>query len=128
VSVPDLPPFELGHPNTELRRRLVDLVLGGEKTATAALADDYRSDGEPLPQPGDRFVLHDVDDRPVAVVEITDVAVIPAREIDARFARAEGEGFDSVDAWRRAHERFFGRSIFDDTLIVAQRFSVVQDS
>ncbi|HYY02556.1 MAG TPA: ASCH domain-containing protein [Gaiellaceae bacterium] len=121
----ELPAFELGYPRTELRRQLVDAVLRGAKTATAGLAEEFERTGEPPPRPGDRYVLHDFDDVAVAVVEITEADVRPAREIDLQFARDEGEGFESVEDWRRAHEAFFDRPIDDETLIVAQRFRVV---
>ncbi len=52
--------------------------------------------------------------------------VIPAAEIDVQFARDEGEGFESVDDWREAHERFFERPILDETLIEAIRFRLVE--
>ncbi|HEY3542877.1 MAG TPA: ASCH domain-containing protein, partial [Gaiellaceae bacterium] len=110
------PPFALGLPGTALRTQLVHAVLRGEKIATAGLADD-----EPLPSPGDRFTLHDFDDEPVGVVEVTDARVVPANEIDLQFARDEGEGFESVGDWRRAHEEFFGRPL-DGTPISAVRF------
>ena len=124
----ELPPFGLGHPRTELRRQLVAAVLAGEKTATAGLLEEYEADAERVPGPGDRFSLQDVDDQPVAVVEVTEARVVPAREIDIDFARAEGEGFESVEDWRAAHERFFGRPIDPDTQIVALRFRVVERS
>jgi uncharacterized protein YhfF len=126
VSEEALPPFELGYPRTELRRQLVEAVLRGEKTATAGLAEEFERDGEPLPRPGGRYVLHDFDDEPVAIVEITDCAVVPASEIEVEFAREEGEGFESVADWRAAHEAFFERPIADDTLIVTQRFRLVE--
>ena len=126
MSSDALSAFELGYPRTELRRQLVEAVLRGEKTATAGLAEEFERDGESLPRVGDRYVLHDVDDVPVAVVEITDARVCPVREIDVQFARDEGEGFESVDDWREAHAAFFARPIDDETLIVAQRFRVVK--
>ena len=52
--------------------------------------------------------------------------MIPAGEIDVQFARDEGEGFESVEEWRQAHERFFERPIADDTLITAVRFRLVE--
>jgi uncharacterized protein YhfF len=122
----DLPPFELGYPRTELRRQLVAAVLAGEKTATAGLWADYEAEGEELASPGDRFVLHDYDDEPVAVVEVSEAALLPAAEIDVQFARDEGEGFDSVDDWRVAHEAFFQQPITPETKIVATRFRVVE--
>jgi uncharacterized protein YhfF len=66
------------------------------------------------------------DDKPVAIVEVVDERVIPAGEIDVQFARDEGEGFESVEDWREAHERFFGRPIPDDTPISALRFRLVE--
>ena len=122
----DLPFFELGHPRTELRRQLVAAVLAGEKTSTAGLWSEYEAEGEGVGSTGDRYLLRDFEDEPVAVVEITDARVVPAGEITVEFARDEGEGFESVDDWRVAHEEFFGQPIAPDTMIVATRFRVVE--
>jgi uncharacterized protein YhfF len=122
----DLPPFGLGHPRTELRRQLVEAVLAGEKTATAGLWSEYEAEGEPLASIGERYALHGYDDEAVAVVEVTEARLVPAAEIDVEFARDEGEGFESVEDWRIARERFFEQKIAPDTLIVALRFKVVE--
>ena len=122
----ELGPFELGYPRTELRRQLVAAVLSGEKTATAGLWSDYEAEGEPIGSPGDRFALLGYDDKPVAVIEITEARLVPAGEIDIDFARDEGEGFESVDDWRLAHETFFEQPLAPDTTIVAVRFKVVE--
>ena len=124
----ELPPFELGYARTKLRRQLVDAVLRGDKTATAGLRSDYAPHtDEPLPEVGDRFALLDFDDRPVAVVETTEVSVVAAGNVDLEFARDEGEGFESVEDWRRAHERFWAEHDIDDgTLIVAERFRLIE--
>ena len=122
-----LPPFELGHARTELRRQLVDAVLRGEKTATAGLLSEYEAEGEQPDTVGDRCALLGYDDEPVAVVEVTESRVVPAAEIDESFARDEGEGFESVEDWRLAHERFFGQTIGPETPIVAVRFRVVEE-
>ena len=122
----DLPPFELGPARTELRRQLVDAVLRGEKTATAGLLEEYEAEGE-LPEPaGSRSTLLGYDDEPVAVVEVTESRIVRAEDIDEQFARDEGEGFESVDDWQIAHERFFGRAIEPRTEIVAIRFRLVE--
>ena len=122
----ELPPFGLGHPRTELRRQLVEAVLRGEKTATSRLLEEYEADGEPLGATGDRYLLQGYDDEPVAIVELTDARVVPAAQIDEQFARDEGEGFESVEEWRVAHERFFERAISPETRVVAIRFRVVE--
>jgi uncharacterized protein YhfF len=97
-------------------------VLRGEKTATAGLPEP----GEDHGVPGDRCLLLGFDDEPVGIVELTEVRVVPAGEIDLQFARDEGEGFESLDEWREAHERFFERPLPDDTPIVAIRFRLVE--
>jgi uncharacterized protein YhfF len=124
--VSDLAPFELAHPRTELRRQLVDAVLRGEKTTTAGLLEAYEADGEEVGRAGERRVLLGYDDEPVAVVEVTESRVVRAGEVDVEFARAEGEGFETVEEWRIAHERFFERPIDPDTRIVAIRFRLVE--
>jgi len=135
----ELPRMELGFRGTPLREQLVAAVLRGEKTATAGLLVDYERDGEPVPEAGQRYLLVDGDDRGVAVVEITDVRVLRVGDCDLAFARDEGEGFESVAAWREAHDRFWrgyadeiraylgdpGWDVTDDTLFVAERFRVV---
>jgi uncharacterized protein YhfF len=120
--VSELTPFELGWPRTELRQQLVDAVLRGEKTSTTGLPDPDDPEGSP----GDRYLLMGLDDEPVGVVELTEVRLVPAGEIDVQFARDEGEGFESVEDWRVAHERFFEQPIHDDTEVVAIRFRVVE--
>jgi uncharacterized protein YhfF len=122
--VTELPPLELGWPRTELRLALVAAVLRGEKTATAGLLEDRE---EPTSRPGDRLALLGFDDEPVGVVEVTEVRVVPAGEIDVQFARDEGEGFESVEDWRVAHEQFFEQPLPDDTPIVAVRFRLVRE-
>jgi uncharacterized protein YhfF len=114
--------LDLGAPRTELRRRLVSLVLAGAKTATAGLASKETA----LPRAGERLTLLGYDDEPAGTVEVTEARIVPAAEIDEAFARDEGEGFADVDAWRAAHERFFERPIGPDTAIEAIRFRLVE--
>ena len=97
-------------------------MLRGEKTATSGLAEE----GVGPHAPGDRLTLLGFDDEPVGIVELTEKRIVPAGEIEVQFARDEGEGFESVDDWREAHERFFERPILPDTLIVAVRFRLVE--
>jgi uncharacterized protein YhfF len=102
----------------------VEAVLRGEKTATAGLHGVFEDERTSVP--GDRFVVEDERGVGRAIVEVTEVRVVPAREIDLQFARDEGEGFESVHDWHEAHERFFERTIEPDTLIDAVRFRVVE--
>ncbi len=120
-------PFELGYTRTDLRRRLTGAVLRGEKTATSSLREDYEPHtADPLPRPGQRGTLLGYDDEPVGLVEVTEVSIVPAGQVDLQFARDEGEGFNSVEEWREAHNQFWApRIVTDSTLVVCERFRLL---
>ncbi|MET9650295.1 ASCH domain-containing protein [Streptomyces sp. NPDC006460] len=132
-----LKPFLLAFPGP-LRDRLVAAVLSGEKVSTTGLLAEWTVEDEELPEVGERSALVDSDGREVAVVEVTEVRVLPLGEVDLRHAVDEGEGYSSVAAWREAHERFWhsdemreglgdpGFTVDDATLLVAERFRVVE--
>ncbi|WP_052867931.1 ASCH domain-containing protein [Streptomyces niger] len=132
-----LPAFGLGFPG-ELRDRLVAAVLSGAKTATTGLADAYAHEGEPLPEVGERRAVPDSAGRVVAVVEVTEVRVLRLADVDQAHCVDEGEGHTTVAAWRAAHEEFWHGpelraalgdpefTVGDDTLVVAERFRVVE--
>jgi uncharacterized protein YhfF len=120
---------EFGFPRTDLRRRLVEAILRGEKVSTTGLIAEYERDGEPLPAVGERMLLVDERDREVGVIETTEVRVVPIRDVDLAFAIDEGEGFTTLAEWRAAHERFWASyfgAVDDDTLVVAERFRLVE--
>lgn len=111
-------------------------MLSGEKTATSSLLLEYQG-GEELPKVGSRSVVVDSADRPVCVIEVTEVRVLRLDTIDEQFARDEGEGFETVPDWRIAHEAFWRSAEIEkelgaeieigaDTMIVAERFRVVE--
>ena len=102
----DLPSFELAYPGP-LRDQLVAAALSGAKTSTSSLLAEYTGEDDPLPVAGQRYVLIDSDARAVGLVEVTAVRTLPLNEVDLEFAREEGEGYESVAAWRLAHERFW---------------------
>lgn len=119
--------LELGTPGA-LRRRLTDLVLAGEKTATAGLTSEYVEEGEALEHVGEQLALLADDGAHVATVEITRVDVVPFAEVPWSFAAAEGEGDADLEEWRSGHRRFWeadGATVTDDTEVVCLRFRLV---
>lgn len=110
---------------------LLALVLDGTKTATASTLWDYEAAGEPLPQVGELAIVLDGVGRPRAVLETTDVQVVPFDQVDAAHAYAEGEGDRSLEYWRREHERFWRthsegpRGFAPDMPVVCERIRVV---
>jgi uncharacterized protein YhfF len=131
----DLPVLELAFPGP-VRDSGVAAILAGEKTALTGLLQIHEHAGEPVPQPGQRFSLLDSAGQPVAVIELTEVRVVPIGMVDDDYARAEGRGYADAAEWRRAHEDFFRSEgvaeflgatpvIGDDTLVVAERFRLI---
>ncbi|MFJ9639697.1 ASCH domain-containing protein [Streptomyces sp. NPDC101178] len=132
-----LAPFLLAFPGP-LRDRLVAAVLSGEKVSTSGLLAEYELEGEELPPVGERSALIDSEGREVAVLEMTEVRVLPLGEVDLQHALDEGEGYRSVAEWRAGHEAFWhgqemreamgdpAFTVDDGTMIVAERFRVVE--
>ena len=86
---------------------LADLVLKGEKTATASAYDLYALEVESLPQEGTFDVILDSQNQAVCIVEITRVSVQPFNQVSSQHAFKEGEGDKSLAYWRQVHEDFF---------------------
>ena len=86
---------------------LADLVLRGEKTATASAYDLYALEAESLPQEGTFDVILDSQNQAVSVVEITKVSIQPFNQVSAQHAYKEGEGDKSLAYWRQVHEDCF---------------------
>jgi uncharacterized protein YhfF len=131
----DLPVLELAFPGP-LRDSGVAAILAGEKTALTGLLQIHEHAGDPVPQPGQRFSVIDSAGQPAAVIELTEVGVVPISTVDDDYVRAEGRGYADAAEWRRAHEdffcgeevaRFLGAApvIDDDTLVVTERFRLI---
>lgn len=108
------------------------LVRAGTKTATCSLLWVYEAEGETTPQVGDLVIVTDWENKPLCVIEITEVTIRPFKDVDASFACDEGEGDRSLEYWRAVHWRYFGRELAalgllpsDDMPLVCERFRVV---
>ncbi|MEU6989688.1 ASCH domain-containing protein [Streptomyces sp. NPDC046465] len=133
-----LPKAEFGFPGP-LRDQLVAAVLDGSKTSTTGLVADYEHEGDPLPVVGERELVVDSDDRPVGIIETTEVRVAPLADVDLAHAVDEGEGYTTVAQWRAQHEEFWhgaemraslgdpAFTVDDATSLVLQRFRLVAD-
>jgi len=136
MNLDDLPRAEFAFPGP-LRDQLVAAILAGTKTSTSALVLGYERGDEPLPRVGRRLAVVDSRDRPVAAIELTEVRVVRLGDVDLQHAVDEGEGDESVAQWRAGHEKFWhsaevraelgdpGFTVTDDTLVLAQRFRLV---
>ncbi|MFD9127340.1 ASCH domain-containing protein [Kitasatospora sp. NPDC059571] len=132
-----MPKAEFAFPGP-LRDALVAAILDGTKSSTTSLFDAYALLGEEVPAVGLRQAVVDSADEEVAVIETTEVRIVPVAEVDEAHARDEGEGYTSVAEWRAGHEEFWHSAevreemgdpaftVGDATLLVLQRFRLVE--
>jgi uncharacterized protein YhfF len=116
----------------------VAAILSGTKTSTSGLVLGYERENEPLPMVGQLSAVVDSEDRRVAAIELTEVRVVRLADVDLQHALDEGEGDESVAQWRAGHESFWHSAevraelgdpdftVNDDTLVLVQRFRLVQ--
>ena len=115
----------------DLADELGRLVADGEKTATAEALWTFQASEDPVPEPGDHWVVVDAADEPLCVIQTDDVSVVAFDEVTADHAAAEGEGDRSLSFWRDAHREYYGRTlpegraVSDDMPVVCERFHVV---
>jgi uncharacterized protein YhfF len=117
----DLESFSFGD-GPGLADALCELVLAGTKTATCWPV----CEGEQT-HVGKRMVVKDGAGRARAVIETLELIQQRFREVDAAFARDEGEGERTLQDWRKGHERYFRRQgLFSpDMLLWCERFLLV---
>ena len=100
-----------------LADELAELVLRGEKTATASTYELYKLENESLPQAGSFDVILDSQDKAVSVV--------PFNEVLAEHAFKEGEGDKSLTYWQQVHQEFFTECLAEAGLEFSQETGVV---
>ncbi|HEX5809245.1 MAG TPA: ASCH domain-containing protein [Anaerolineales bacterium] len=108
------------------------LIVQGMKTATCSALWEWEASGETIPQPGLITIALDGHGEPLCIVETIEITIRNYNEVDADFARAEGEGDLSLEYWRKAHRNYFsrvlpkvGREFSEDMPLVCERFRVI---
>lgn len=111
---------------------LANLVIKGEKTATASAYLLYELEKEPLPEVGEYSVVLNSKAEAVCIIQTTKVYVVPFCEVSEKHAYKEGEGDKSLSFWRSVHKSFFTEClsgvgmIFDEGMkVVCEEFELV---
>jgi len=118
--------------SAELADELIDLVLSGQKRATAASVDEFEHEDWPLPRVGDRWIACDGKGEPRAVIETVEVRIGPLSSVDDQFVWDEGEGDRTRVDWLRGHTTYFSRThaakglpFHEDIPVAFERFTVL---
>ena len=84
----------------EMADELGALIVNGTKTGTCSALWEWESEGESPPEAGAVTIVLDGSGEPIGIVETTEVTIRNYNEVDADFAREEGEGDLSLRYWR----------------------------
>lgn len=110
---------------------LLQLVLSGQKRATASSLWGYEVSGECIPKVGDLSIVTDWDGVPKCVIETTAIIIIPFSEMTYDICKREGED-DSLESWKKGHTKFFteegkdlGYEFREEMPVIFEDFSVV---
>jgi uncharacterized protein YhfF len=121
--------IEFGTPGPS-REKLVDLILHGQKRATAGLlTSDYEAEGEPIEHVGELLAIVDNDGTHVGTMQVTRCEVLRFADVPDEFALAEAEGDLNAADFRASHLAYWtqvGETVTDDTLIVTIYFDLMQ--
>ena len=122
--------IEFGTPGAS-RKKLTDLVLHGNKRATAGLLREYEFEGEVIEHVGELLALIDDDGNHVATLKVTRVDVCAFNEVPDEFALAENEGDLSAEDFRNSHLEYWnlvGEEVNGSTPIVQVYFDLLEET
>lgn len=125
--VDDLRSIEFGTPGKN-RENLVNLIINGNKRATAGLAVDYEKEGEEVEFVGECFSMVNTNLNHVATLQVTRVDTTRFADVPDEFALAEAEGDLNAADFRASHLEYWtkaGESITDDTMIIQIYFDLL---
>ena len=108
------------------------LIVQGAKTATCSALWEWEAEGNPIPHEGLLTIALDGHGEPLCIVETVEVTVRNYNEVDADFARDEGEGDLSLNYWHEEHKNYFsrvlhkiGKEFSEEMPLVCERFRVI---
>ena len=123
--------IEFGTPGPS-REKLVNLILHGQKRATAGLLiGDYESEGEPIEHVGELLAIVDNDGQHVGTMKVTRAEILRFADVPDEFALAEAEGDMNAADFRASHLAYWtrvGETVTDDTLIVTVYFDLLPNT
>jgi uncharacterized protein YhfF len=116
----------------EMSVKLANFVVSGTKRATACLALVNKIKPETAPVMGVFSIVTDFVGKPLCIIQTTEIREVPFLEVDFAFAEAEGEGFETIEDWRKGHRDYFtkeckelGFEFNEQMLVCCERFELL---
>lgn len=114
-----------------LANTLLDLVLKGQKKATASSLSYYQIMNDRIPREGHYSIITDWDGTPHCVIKTTKITILPFKNITYEICKREGED-ETLSSWQIGHEKFFraegkelGYEFSEDMQVLFEDFEVV---
>jgi len=118
--------------NEKDANEVAELVKKGIKKATASLHCLYEIENETIPKVGDYIIITNWNGIAQCVIHITNINIIPFKNVTQAFAAKEGEGDKTLSFWRKVHRKFFtlelkeySKKFSEDMLVICEEFEVV---
>ena len=105
------PAVDLFGDTEEIADECIQLVLKGQKKASAHSLLGLQLRGDPLPRMGDLAIITDWEGTAHCIIRTIQVRLTPFFGITAAHAALEGEGDGSLDYWRESHQAYFTREL-----------------
>lgn len=114
-----------------INAELNSIVLAGQKTAFFTTLATFTIDEEPLPVSGELYILVDNQNKPLCVLEMESVNIIPFNEVTWDMAQKEGE-CSTFGEWKEKMQEYIedeghvlGFDYSEDIKLVFQTFKVI---
>lgn len=114
-----------------INAELNSIVLAGQKTAFFTTLATFTIDGEPLPVSGELYILVDNQNKPLCVLEMESVNIIPFNEVTWDMAQKEcecstfGEWKEKMQEYIEDEGHVLGFDYSEDIKLVFQTFKVI---
>jgi len=119
--------------NEKDANELARLVKKRIKKATASLHCLYEIENEPIPKVGDYVVITNWKGIAQCIIQMTNINIIPFKEVTHTFAAKEGEGDKTLSFWRKVHRKFFtlelkkySKKFSEEIFVVCEEFEMVE--
>jgi uncharacterized protein YhfF len=115
----------------ELANSLLEMVLSGQKKATASSLLAFDAEESPMPQVGDLSIVTDWAGTPHCIMKTTAITIIPFNEMTFDLCKREGED-ETLASWRESHGKYFamegdalGYKFSEEMPVVFEDFEIV---
>lgn len=114
-----------------VQSQINSIVLAGQKQAFFTTLATFTIDDEPLPISGELYILVDNQNKPLCVLEIESVNIIPFNEVTFEMVKKEGE-CATMGEWKEKMQEYIeeeahvlGFDYSPDIKLVYQTFKVI---